>query len=165
MSLEKNGFTIVELLIVVVVIAILAAITIVSYNGISAKANDSAVVSALQSTVKKLKVDSFDTPAVLCYDNYDYYLVESCLNNSPIFNKISGSFLKKDSDVIRYYRDQGSPSLSAKSTSGKIFRIQNGSVKEISNSEYLQMKQDMQCQAWAIYSSTTNKWTTDYMPC
>lgn len=34
------GFTIVELLIVVVVIAILAAITIVSYNGITVSAND-----------------------------------------------------------------------------------------------------------------------------
>lgn len=35
---NKSGFTIVELLIVVVVIAILAAITIVSYNGIQARA-------------------------------------------------------------------------------------------------------------------------------
>ncbi|NCO10935.1 prepilin-type N-terminal cleavage/methylation domain-containing protein, partial [Candidatus Saccharibacteria bacterium] len=33
-----NGFTIVELLIVVVVIAILAAITLVSYNGITGQA-------------------------------------------------------------------------------------------------------------------------------
>ena len=37
------GFTIVELLIVVVVIAILAAITIVAYNGVIAKTNDAAV--------------------------------------------------------------------------------------------------------------------------
>ena len=43
-----NGFTIVELLIVVVVIAILAAITIVSYNGISNRAKSSAV----QATTK-----------------------------------------------------------------------------------------------------------------
>lgn len=38
---RTNGFTIVELLIVVVVIAILAAITIVSYNGISDRAKTS----------------------------------------------------------------------------------------------------------------------------
>jgi prepilin-type N-terminal cleavage/methylation domain-containing protein len=37
-SLHLRGFTIVELLIVVVIIAILAAITVVSYNGISARA-------------------------------------------------------------------------------------------------------------------------------
>jgi prepilin-type N-terminal cleavage/methylation domain-containing protein len=46
---HQRGFTIVELLIVVVVIAILAAITIVSYNGISNRAKESAAqVNAAQ---------------------------------------------------------------------------------------------------------------------
>ncbi|MBC7868582.1 prepilin-type N-terminal cleavage/methylation domain-containing protein, partial [Candidatus Saccharibacteria bacterium] len=36
---RNDGFTIVELLIVIVVIGILAAITIVSYSGITARAN------------------------------------------------------------------------------------------------------------------------------
>jgi prepilin-type N-terminal cleavage/methylation domain-containing protein len=36
---RESGFTIVELLIVIVVIGILAAITIISYNGITQKAN------------------------------------------------------------------------------------------------------------------------------
>lgn len=38
----NNGFTIVELLVVIVVIGILAAITIVSYTGITSKANSSS---------------------------------------------------------------------------------------------------------------------------
>lgn len=37
---HQTGFTIVELLIVIVVIGILAAITVVAYNGIQARAND-----------------------------------------------------------------------------------------------------------------------------
>lgn len=41
MSNKPRGFTIVELLIVIVIIAILAAITIVSYNGIQQRAADS----------------------------------------------------------------------------------------------------------------------------
>jgi len=39
---KQKGFTIVELLIVIVVIAILAAITIVSYNGVQSRAKDSS---------------------------------------------------------------------------------------------------------------------------
>lgn len=49
---SNEGFTIVELLIVVVVIAILAAITIVSYNGITNRANQSAA-KALAATIQK----------------------------------------------------------------------------------------------------------------
>ena len=48
-----HGFTIVELLIVVVVIAILAAITIVAYNGITQRANASAAQSGAEQVAKK----------------------------------------------------------------------------------------------------------------
>lgn len=40
---KQNGFTIVELLIVIVVIGVLAAITVVAYNGVQKRANDSKV--------------------------------------------------------------------------------------------------------------------------
>ena len=42
---KSRGFTIVELLIVIVIIAILAAITIVAYTGITKKANSSAAAA------------------------------------------------------------------------------------------------------------------------
>jgi len=51
-----GGFTIVELLIVVVVIAILAAITIVAYNGIQQRAQTSALQSAISQASRKLEV-------------------------------------------------------------------------------------------------------------
>ena len=52
---KSRGFTIVELLIVVVVIAILAAITIVGYNGITRQAKNSALQSDITSAIKKIE--------------------------------------------------------------------------------------------------------------
>ena len=57
---DQKGFTIVELLIVVVVIAILAAITIVSYNGITNRANASAAASTAASLQKKAELYAAD---------------------------------------------------------------------------------------------------------
>lgn len=55
-SAFSPAFTIVELLIVVVVIAILAAITIVSYNGITSRANDTAVQSDFAHIARKMEI-------------------------------------------------------------------------------------------------------------
>lgn len=52
----RKGFTIVELLIVIVVIGILASITIVAFNGIQGRANDVAVQSDLTNIGKKIQV-------------------------------------------------------------------------------------------------------------
>jgi prepilin-type N-terminal cleavage/methylation domain-containing protein len=50
------GFTIVELLVVIVVIGILAAITIVSYTGISGRAINSSVKSDISQAYKQLEI-------------------------------------------------------------------------------------------------------------
>lgn len=57
---KQTGFTIVELLIVIVVIGILAAITIVAYNGVQKKAQGSAASSALSQSAKKLALYQVD---------------------------------------------------------------------------------------------------------
>ncbi len=54
MNKSRSGFTIVELLIVIVVIAILAAISIVAYNGIQERAK----LSKVQSTLKEIYTKS-----------------------------------------------------------------------------------------------------------
>ena len=52
-----SGFTIVELLIVIVVIGILAAITIVAYNGVQQRAVAASLTSDLDNAAKLLKLD------------------------------------------------------------------------------------------------------------
>ena len=56
MKKRAYGFTIVELLIVIVVIAILAAISIIAYRGIQDRANDSSARSAARQAATKLQV-------------------------------------------------------------------------------------------------------------
>lgn len=59
--MTQRGFTIVELLIVIVVIAILAAITIVAYNGIQQRAKASSTQSVVTAVVKKAEVYRAET--------------------------------------------------------------------------------------------------------
>ncbi len=56
MKRTKSGFTIVELLIVIVVIAILAAISIVAYTGVQQRARDAERSTELSSIQKALEV-------------------------------------------------------------------------------------------------------------
>src|SRR6478735_1083143 len=57
---KQTGFTIVELLIVIVVIAILAAITIMAYNGIQVRGKTSAANTAALNTAKKAELYNTD---------------------------------------------------------------------------------------------------------
>jgi general secretion pathway protein G len=56
MSKSKSGFTIVELLMVIVVIGILAAITVVAYTGIQQRGRDAQRKSDIASIVKALEL-------------------------------------------------------------------------------------------------------------
>lgn len=53
--MSRKGFTIVELLIAVVVIATLAAITIVSYNGITKQARQAVVSNDARTVIQKIE--------------------------------------------------------------------------------------------------------------
>ena len=64
-SSRRSGFTIVELLIVIVVIAILAAISIVAYNGIQARAREvqlSSDINAIKKTMELYKANDGQYP-------------------------------------------------------------------------------------------------------
>jgi len=56
MNKTKSGFTIVELLIVIVVIGILAAITAVAYNGVQSRARDAQRLSDMNRLQKSVEL-------------------------------------------------------------------------------------------------------------
>lgn len=65
---KQNGFTIAELLIVIVVIAILAVITIIAYNGINPKVENTsrrADINALMKQAELFKIDKGSYPRVV----------------------------------------------------------------------------------------------------
>jgi type II secretion system protein G len=57
---KQKGFTIVELLIVIVIIAILAAITVIAYNGVQNRSRDSARATSIGNIKKSLELYFID---------------------------------------------------------------------------------------------------------
>lgn len=98
----QRGFTIVELLIVIVVIAILAAISIVAYNGIQDRGRDSANLSQGKGLAKALeiyRIDNGDYPICGSVDG------SSC-NVSDLSSKLVPAYLSsipKDGDTTKPY--------------------------------------------------------------
>lgn len=108
---KQHGFTIVELLIVVVVIAVLAAITVIAYNGIQGRANDAVVQSDLKASYSKLlqyQVDNGSFPPA-SYSALQPILVAS--KNS--YDLTNNGYL--------YCRNDQDAAVVAKSKSGLVF--------------------------------------------
>lgn len=73
-----SGFTIVELLIVIVVIAILAAISIVSYRGIQSRAVASKQSADMATLVQAIHVARINTDKSLGQVSGDWYSIGYC---------------------------------------------------------------------------------------
>jgi len=92
---RQKGFTIVELLIVVVVIAILAAITIIGYNGITQRAKESVAKDAVATAMKKI--------AVAAVDNADVFPADLSSLNLPSSNGVTYQYSVNNSTNPKGY--------------------------------------------------------------
>lgn len=131
-SRGNRGFTIVELLVVIVVIAILASITLVAYSSIRGRAHDAAVQSDLAQISKKFMVYSLDNGSIpmgssslaglnleLAKDSYS----RGYNNGSSWYN------------IVSCWPDGGDQTkfaVIAESKSGNVFEAKNGIVKQAS---------------------------------
>jgi len=100
---RQKGFTIVELLIVIVVIGILAAITVVAYNGVQSRARDNVRkqdLAQLSKATKLYAVDNGDYAELNCGSSGNGWLpadydgagpslpIDTCLINGGYLSKV-----------------------------------------------------------------------------
>ena len=126
MRKSTSGFTIVELLIVIVVIGILAAITIVSYNGIQNRAYDTSVQSDLNAIAKKISLEGVEPGA--------YPMPTAAMNI-----KITKSAYQTTQNNLYYCRNTTTNefALAARSRSGKQYKYtMAGGLSENATSMY-----------------------------
>lgn len=117
---KDKGFTIVELLVVIVVIGVLAAIVIVAYNGITNSAKESAVRSDLGNIAKKLEVYKATN---------GLYPANATQLESADFKVSQGNYLTNRNNF--YYcrtADYTQYAIGAIATTGAQYYMKNGSV-------------------------------------
>jgi prepilin-type N-terminal cleavage/methylation domain-containing protein len=117
MKKTTSGFTIVELLIVIVVIAVLAAITVVAFNGVQQRAENSktlAAATAFYKAIKQYEIDNGEIP----HSGFD-----SCLGDSYVWEfdgVASGSNMCRNA-ASSYYTFRGTVNNDLKSyMNGKL---------------------------------------------
>ncbi len=118
--MDRRGFTIVEMLIVIVVIAILAAISVVAYNGIQNRGNDSSIQADLSNFAKLMEIQKVDIGRY-----------PSILTSAMGFKFSKGAYGQDyQSYNVRYCYNVTNDSyiLMANSKSGNYYKVLNGKV-------------------------------------
>lgn len=129
MKKTKSGFTIVELLIVIVVIGVLAAITIVAYNGIQMRAENTKTVAAMNDFVKILKLYATENntyPVETAYPCIGAYPTSKCANVTDLtaacFSTAQVSTLSTfDTKLKQYANNVPQPSIQQMNCAGKNY--------------------------------------------
>lgn len=152
---KQYGFTIVELLIVVVVIAILAAITIVAYNGIQNRANNSSVQSEVSSAGKKLDL--------FFVDNDRYPQTASELTSVIGASTTNGAYANHANALHYCYNPVNKTfAFGGVSKGGRGYLYKSGGVQEIT--AWPQMSSTALCTNNFAHPTGTGGWTTYRWP-
>ena len=115
-----SAFTIVELLVVIVVIGILATITIVSYSGITGKANAASLQADLNNAAQQLKMYQVD------HGTYPTSLDGS---NCPVPSDVNYCLKISSGNAYTYYQ----PNNTANPPTFSLYATKNGTNYHITN--------------------------------
>ena len=124
----KQGFTIVELLIVIVVIAILAAITMVAYNGIQDRAYDTTLKADISNNVKQIELYAAEN-GEYPKGGSSYASITSAPAPGLQFKVTKSAYDATSSNLSYCYGVLGGKTtwaISAKSKSGNVFLYRSG---------------------------------------
>lgn len=108
---NDRGFTIVELLVVIVVIGILAAITIVSYNGIQGRAQTAKINDDFVTLSKAIQLARISSSKVLGQITGSYWSGGSCLGKPA--NTNLATLPRSDGCWVQYLTDLDAISLAS----------------------------------------------------
>lgn len=100
-NIKNQGFTLVELLIVIVIIAILTVVSLVAYNGLQNQAKTSAAKSTVDSVAKKAELYNTEegkypedlTKLTAADTNKSYYIAPA--NGKPVTCIICHNIFKR----------------------------------------------------------------------
>ncbi len=123
MDSKHKAFTIVELLIVVVVIAILATVASLAYNGIQNRANDTTVqadIRTINDKIRNYMVDSDGVPPAA-----------SQAGLQSIVRATKSAYVLRSGASFIYCRTDSQYGLVAQSKSGNAYVAKNGSFTKV----------------------------------
>lgn len=139
-----KGFTIVELLIVIIVIGILAAITVVAFNGIQQRAQNTVLTTDLDNATRVIRIVHADTGSYPTTFPSDLKLSKnvgvSLASTGDAATFCINAQMNTGNDIIRmYYDSNSSAGMTAGVCSGAtIAGSESGNIKPnlISNPEF-----------------------------
>lgn len=131
----RHGFTIVELLIVIVVIGILAAIVVVAYRGMQERAAESVAESSITQAAKKIKIHSVTN------GSYPANLIDAGIKNEPNvtydYTAVDGGFClsAEIKNVARSINQKGDMTTGSCELSLVKWNIAGGISLDVANSQ------------------------------